>query len=39
MIYVTGDLHREVDIDKLYKLAKLDTVPGIVLISGHLGGG
>lgn len=38
MIYVTGALHREVDIDKLYKIAKLDTVPGIVLISGHLGG-
>lgn len=39
MIYVTGDLHREVDIDKLYKIAKLDTVPNIVLIADDFGGG
>ena len=39
MIYVTGDLHREVDIDQLYKIAKLDTVPNIVLIAGDFGGG
>ncbi len=39
MIYVTGDLHRKVDIDKLYKIAKLDTVPNIVLITDDFGGG
>lgn len=39
MTYVAGDLHREVDIDKLYKIAKLDTVPNIVLIAGDFGGG
>ena len=39
MIYVTGDLHRKVDIDKLYKIAKLDTVPNIVLIAGDFGWG
>ena len=38
MIYVTGDLHRKVDIDKLYKIAKLDTVPNIVLITDDFGG-
>lgn len=38
MIYVTGDLHREVDIDKLHKIAKLERVPDIVLIAGDFGG-
>lgn len=39
MIYVTGDLHQAVDIDKLYKITKLDTVPNIVLIAEDFGGG
>ena len=39
MIYVTGDLHRKVDIDKLYKIAKLGTVPNIVLIAEDFGVG
>ena len=38
MIYVTGDLHQAVDINKLYKIAKLDTVPNIVLIAAILVG-
>ena len=38
MIYVTVDLHQAVDIDKLYKIAKLDTVPNIVLIACNFGG-
>lgn len=38
MIYVTGDLHRENDIDKLYKIAKLEKIPDIVLIAGDFGG-
>ena len=38
MIYVTVDLHQAVDIDKLYKIAKLDTVPNIVLIACDFGG-
>ena len=39
MIYVTGDLQRTVDSEKLYKIAKLGTVPNIVLIAGDFGGG
>lgn len=38
MIYVTGDLHRENDIDKMYKIAKLEKIPDIVLIAGDFGG-
>lgn len=38
MIYITGDLHRENDIEKLYKIAKLEKIPDIVLIAGDFGG-
>lgn len=38
MIYITGDLHRDNDIKKLYKIANLDKIPDIVLIAGDFGG-
>lgn len=38
MIYITGDLHRDNDIEKLYKIANLEKIPDIVLIAGDFGG-
>ncbi len=44
MIYITAIFTDNppplpVDIDKLYRIAKLDTVPNIVLIADDFGGG
>lgn len=38
MIVITGDLHRNYDIDKLSKIADLPSFPSIVLVAGDFGG-
>lgn len=38
MIAITGDLHRNYDIEKLAKIAELPDYPSIVLVAGDFGG-